>query len=340
MIEVKNRENQCKYFEGYDSLNIKGVLTNTNYPTFVDDLEKPEGIWVKDKYFNFLYSEQLNFIELFDQTIKEDYFGFAGTNKSVLEYYFENELIQWKNTCDQYHYSGEKFSEVMALESLNLSDATYVNDNYEYKNSNSLTKIKDAIKSRPTSCLRIDGKIVSFVLLHDDDSIGYMYTLPEYRGNGYAYELAKDIINKTLNTGRLPYIQIVQGNEKSKQLALKLGFEKHGEVHWFGVVRLGESFKVHLKTYQAHFGVDAKSVSVKTTLELKHKPLEVEVTSDRFIYKDERYDYQMIYSDEIYYIHSHMPEKILISGLMQLMKEDYELVISNQDIKTDGFKSV
>ena len=340
MIEIDRRDDKYKHFEGYDSLNIKGVLTNTDYKTYVDDLEHPTGIWIKDRYFNFLYTNTINFIELFDQTIKEDYFGFAGTNELVLDYYTSNELIQWKNTCDQYHYSKEKFTDVMELESLTLSDATYVNDNYEYKNSNSLAKIEEAIRNRPSSCLRIDGKIVSFVLLHDDDSIGYMYTLPEYRGKGYAYKLAKDIINKTLDTGRLPYIQIVQGNDKSKQLALKLGFEKHGEVHWFGVVRLGESFKEYLKTYETHFDIKAKAVSTKMTLRSKHAPLEVEVRSDQFIYKEESYDYQMIYSDEIYYIHSNMPEKILISGLIQLMKRDYEMVISNQDIKSDGFKSV
>lgn len=340
MIEVQNRENTCLHFEGYNSLNIRGVLTNTNYKAYVDDFLNPTGIWIKDNYFNFLYTKQLSFIELFDQSMKGDYFGFAGTNQTVLNYYISNELIQWKNTCDQYHYQGERFSEVMTLESLKLSDASYVNDNYEYKNSNSLAKIKDAIKNRPTSCLRLDGKIVSFVLLHDDDSMGYMYTLPEYRGKGYAYELAKDIINKTLDSGRLPYIQIVQGNEKSKQLALKLGFEKHGEVHWFGVVRLGDSFNKQLRTYETHFDIKAKSVTTKMTLRSKHKPLEVKVTSEQFIYKEESYAYQMICSDEIYYIHSNMPEKILISGLIQLMKQDYELVISNQDIKSDGFKSV
>ncbi len=340
MIEVNNRENPRLHFESYNSLNIRGVLTNTNYKAYVDDLVNPTGIWIKDRYFNFVYTEQLSFIELFDQTMEGDYFGFAGTNQTVLNYYISTELIQWKNTCDQYHYQGERFSEVMTLESLTLSDASYVNDNYEYKNSNSLAKIKDAIKNRPTSCLRLDGKIVSFVLLHDDDSMGYMYTLPEYRGNGYAYELAKDIINKTLDSGRLPYIQIVQGNEKSKQLALKLGFEKHGEVHWFGVVRLGDSFKKHLRTYESHFGVNPKSVSSKMTLRSKYDLLEVKVTSDKFVYENRSYDYQVIHSDEIYYIHSNMPEKILISGLMQLIKQDYELVISNQDVKSDGFKSV
>ncbi|MCH4890344.1 GNAT family N-acetyltransferase [Acidaminobacter sp. JC074] len=226
MKAVTDRKKVSVIHKDFLRMNVRGMLLNTDNEAYYED----ESIWIKDNYFNFLYTEDLDFLLEFDKRVGNE-FGFSGANDFVLDYYKDHELIHWKNSCNQYHYPGDKFESVMDLDSLSLEDADYVNEHYEYNNDDSLKKIKHAIKSRPTSCLRLDGKNVSFVLLHDDDSIGYMFTLPEYRGKGYAYELTKDIINKTIDLGRLPYVQIVCSNKKSIGLALKTGFVFHGIVH-------------------------------------------------------------------------------------------------------------
>jgi RimJ/RimL family protein N-acetyltransferase len=340
MILVENKEKMYEHFSCYETLNIKGVINNTDYSVYVDDLDRPTGLWVKDRYFNFLYAKEQLFVKHFNEFIEEDEFGFAGTNKVCFDYFKDHELIHWKNTCNQYHYAGEKFTGVVALDSLTLEDAEYVNEHYEYNNDNSLDKIKEAIINRPTSCIRVDGVLVSFVLLHNDDSIGYMFTLPEHRGQGYAYQLTKDIVNKTLDSGRLPYIQIVHGNHKSEQLALKAGFIKHGEVEWFGVVKLGDEFKKYLEKYNTLFKCKGHSVSTLCHLKETYQPLEVTVKDTTILYNKDSYKFEMIYDDEIYYIKCDMPEEVLISGLISLMKEDYEMCIINQKIQSSSFKSV
>ena len=335
---VENRTMISKYFDEKQALNIKGVLQNTKYDAFVDSLDNSKNIWIKDCYFQFLYAENESFVDKFNKEIEYDFFGFSGTNDIVLDYYMKDHLIQWKNTCTQLHYEGEKFHDIIPLDSLKLEDAEYVDKNYEYNNDNSLEKIKDAIRNRPTSCLRVLGKIVSFVLLHEDNSIGYMITLPEFRGKGYAYELTKDIVNKTIDSGRLPYVQIVKGNFKSVDLAKKVGFVEHGDVHWFGIMRIGESVKECCERYIEIYNEDPISISTKVNIELKYDVLDVIISDKKFIYGNQSFCYECQKEDEVYYLYvDEMPESILISGLYKLLSEEYETVIVNQYINHVSF---
>ncbi len=340
MILIEDREKIYEYFACYVTLNIKGVIKNTDCPVYVDDIDNPTGVWVKDRYFNFVYAKEISFVKKLNDEMKEEFFGFSGTNDVVFNYFKAHELLNWKNTCSQYHFAGEKFEGVIPLDSLTIEDAEYVDEHYEYNNDDSLDKIKDAILNRPTSCIRIGGVLVSFVLLHNDDSIGYMFTLPEYRGKGYAYQLTKDIVNKTIDSGRLPYIQIVKGNHKSEQLALKAGFIKHGEVEWFGVIKIGEEINQSLDYYKSLYQIKAKSMSVLGHLRETFKPLEVKIENKQMIYKNQSYDFEVNFDDDVYYVNSDMPEDVLISGLMLVMEKEYQVCLSNQEIKSSSFKSI
>lgn len=341
MFEVKDRKAIIDKIEltDYKMLNVLGILRNTDIKVMVDDLENPKSFWMKDHYFNFLYSHDDQFIAEFSEAVNEDDFGFSGTIDEVFNYFNEHDMIHWKNTCSQYHYEGNTF-DVEPLDSLTIEDAEYVDKHYEYNNDHSLEKIKDAILNRPSSCLRIDGVLVSFVLLHDDDSIGYMFTLPEHRGKGYAYMLTKDILNKTIASGRLPYIQIVKGNTKSEQLAEKAGFVKHGEVHWFGVVRIGEHFQQYLKKYERLYSLKPCVAGVKIHLDLNLESKPVEITEEYFILDGHKYAYECAFEDEIYYVKCDMPEEVLLSGLKELMKEPYEMCIVNSCVTSKLLKKV
>lgn len=343
MLKVEDRKKLVASMNklGHEALNIKGVVKNTPYDVFVDDLDNPKGFYVNDRYFNFVYSKNMDFIKSFDNEKKDAcYFGFSGTTKEVFDYFTSASLIQWLSLCSQYHFEGSRFEEVMALDSLTLDDLDFVNDNYEYKNDDSKEKIKDAILNRPTSCLRIDNQLVSFVLLHDDDSIGYMYTLPEYRGKGYAYELTKDIVNKTIDSGRLPYIQIVHGNIKSEKLAEKAGFIKHADVYWFGIVRHEHVDIIkYIDRFKEIHHTPAKSITTRTHLSLLFRSIPIEINKDHIIYENEVYHYLSHFEDEIYYIKvDEMPEMVLKSFLIEHLKEEYELCLINHSIETSGFK--
>lgn len=335
MIQLDNRKTALTKLQDLKALNMKGIISHTKKEVWTDD--DCQSYWVKDGYFNYVYSNNIPFIQECHLLMNNEYYAFSGTTDTVLNYFASHEIIHWKNTCGQYHYDGEPF-DIEALDSLTIQDAEYVNEHYEYKNDRSLAQIKDGIKNKPSSCLRVDGHLVSFVLLHEDDSIGYMYTLPAYRGRGYAFLLTQDIVNKTLKSGRIPYIQIVKGNTKSEQLALKAGFKKHGDVHWFGVIHPKDDFDHHIKRFKTLYDVLPRYLSSTYQLEVAAS-LDVAVTETAFIFDGQAYPYRWVCEDGVYYVHHEMPEDIFISGMAKRMKKD-SLCMTHQVMSSSAFKKL
>ena len=75
-----------------------------------------------------------------------------------------------------------------------------------------------------------------WLLVHEDDSLGIMYTLEEHRRKGYAEVVTRDLVRKQLAAGRTPFLQIRDDNGMSPGLALKCGFVKEGNCDWFGLM--------------------------------------------------------------------------------------------------------
>lgn len=70
----------------------------------------------------------------------------------------------------------------------------------------------------------LDGKMVGFIGLHCEGSMGMLAVLPEYRRRGYAEQIYSVLINNQLQKGRLPYAQVFTDNTGSLNLQRKLGF--------------------------------------------------------------------------------------------------------------------
>lgn len=64
---------------------------------------------------------------------------------------------------------------------------------------------------------------LGFIGRHSDGSVGLLSVLPEYRRRGVAEALAIDAADRELAAGRVPYGQVVCGNEPSIALHRKLG---------------------------------------------------------------------------------------------------------------------
>lgn len=69
----------------------------------------------------------------------------------------------------------------------------------------------------------LDGKMVGFIGLHGEGSIGLLDIFPEYRRRGFAERLMCAIINNRLAAGKLPYCQVYADNTGSAALQQKLG---------------------------------------------------------------------------------------------------------------------
>jgi len=80
-----------------------------------------------------------------------------------------------------------------------------------------------------------DGELIGWGLTHDDGAIGFVYVLPEYRGQGIAKAIVIRIIQQ-LNENDLPiYCHIEEDNLASITLFEGLGFVKENRIRWFSI---------------------------------------------------------------------------------------------------------
>lgn len=81
--------------------------------------------------------------------------------------------------------------------------------------------------------LKFNDKIVSIASRAREDSqvcaISHVFTLPEYRGKGYAKQVVSKLCRDILNEGKTPYLFVDSANPISNHLYLSLGF--HYVIH-------------------------------------------------------------------------------------------------------------
>lgn len=70
------------------------------------------------------------------------------------------------------------------------------------------------------------GDLVGFIGEHDEGSMGMLEVFPEHRRRGYARELEGYAVNRMLGAGRVPFGQVVIGNEASFALQASIGMTR------------------------------------------------------------------------------------------------------------------
>lgn len=223
------------------NLNIIGKIENNEaLPIYTDDAESPSGVLVKSGYMHFLYTESDEFINtVIQELMQEGFYGFAGLDKPLAEKIKASQIVHWSNPCSIYAYTKDSVDLVEGdydLRPIALEDAKIVDEFYEYRNDHSLLDIQKDIEMRPSSAVYINDEPVCWVLVHEDNSMGIMYTMEEHRRKGLAEVVSRDLTRRMLEIKQTPYLQIVDGNVKSHGLAQKCGFEKVGDCEWFGII--------------------------------------------------------------------------------------------------------
>ena len=243
MIKTEDSKVVRDYLKKYEleTLNLAGIIDNVkDAQIYTDSLQNPTGVLVRYKYFNYIHTENINFInDMFNELFPPGKYGFAGTTRFISAQIKKHFAIDWENDCDFYYIPKENYDRVSLksnVKSIDINDAKYIDDYYNHKNSHTLYEIQYAIENRPSSVIYIDDKIASWVLVHEDASLGIMYTLEEHRGKGFALDVATDLSKKIIDTGKIPFLQIISTNTMSPSLAKKIGFIKKFEADWFGII--------------------------------------------------------------------------------------------------------
>lgn len=116
---------------------------------------------------------------------------------------------------------------------LTEKDAEIVDKHWEYKDEESLEYIKERIKNGISAGIDKYSKLVAWSLTHNDGSIGCIFVLEGHRKKGHAIDVLLNMAKTVQKTGNIPFLDIVEDNYRSINLAKKLGFVLDRKVCWF-----------------------------------------------------------------------------------------------------------
>jgi hypothetical protein len=224
------------------NLNIIGFLENQpDAEVYVDNEEKPTGVLAKKDYFSYIYTENDDFLnEVLSTFYKDGYFGFSGVYRPLAEKIRSRFKIDWESRCALYYLPNKEVDRSLIknpVQPVQMKDAETIDYYYTYKDETSIERIKIDIEKRQSSAVYVNGDIASWVLIHNDNSMGIMYTKEEYRKKGYAVDVTIDLADKILKSGKVPFLQINEANNMSPGLASKCGFVHDGTYSdWFGII--------------------------------------------------------------------------------------------------------
>ena len=110
--------------------------------------------------------------------------------------------------------------------------AEFVGNHYDL--AGDLCYVRQRIRAGVMYGAFVDGLPAGFIGEHEEGSIGMLEVLPAYRRKGIGAALEAFYVNKMLAEGRIPFGQIIKGNDASMKLQEKLGFRiSRDTLCWF-----------------------------------------------------------------------------------------------------------
>ncbi|KAN0047975.1 hypothetical protein ACTA71_002364 [Dictyostelium dimigraforme] len=116
---------------------------------------------------------------------------------------------------------------------LKYEDAETINNKWQYKSNESINFLRWSCKQTISAGYRINGELVSWIILYTDGSIGSLYTLEEFRGKGLSKKVVSYILIKFFESGfDLPYCFVRDNNISSQKVMRSFGFKSNSLVKW------------------------------------------------------------------------------------------------------------
>jgi len=155
----------------------------------------------------------------------------------------DNEAL-WYNPCYTYAYDPSTTDAHCAPlhdsehpdDYLRINDVPVVDEFYTYRYEGSEDDFREAVLTLDNSCVRIDGELAAWCLVHvGDGSLGPLYTMEAHRRKGLAELVSARLFDKLAKKGKTPYMHIVKSNEASLKMAKKLQLKYSHDATFFGL---------------------------------------------------------------------------------------------------------
>lgn len=168
-----------------------------------------------------LYTEHTSFIdEVVD--ILHGNVKFCGVSPLVTTHLHAKYNFEWLTHCDLYVWNGKPLDTSVIdceIRPLELQYAKQVSDGTPYHAD--LDDVCMCLTRHPSAAVYVDNKAVCWCLLHLEGDLGMLYTVPEYRRQGYALKVMTALTQMVIDSGNIPYAFIIEDNVASKSLAAK-----------------------------------------------------------------------------------------------------------------------
>lgn len=105
------------------------------------------------------------------------------------------------------------------IRQLDITYLDYIMENY----SSSEEHMKERLNAGVMYGAFEEDRIIGFIGMHSEGSMGMLFVEEEYRKKGIGASLESHLINVQISNGFTPYCHIIEGNEKSLALQEKLG---------------------------------------------------------------------------------------------------------------------
>ena len=105
------------------------------------------------------------------------------------------------------------------IRQLDITYLDYIMENY----SSSEEHMKERLNAGVMYGAFEEDRIIGFIGMHNEGSMGMLFVEEEYRKKGIGASLESYLINLQISNGLTPYCHIIEGNDKSLALQEKLG---------------------------------------------------------------------------------------------------------------------
>ncbi|HPT02782.1 MAG TPA: GNAT family N-acetyltransferase [Bacteroidales bacterium] len=115
---------------------------------------------------------------------------------------------------------------------LDTSFVGHIFSNSDYSAFTSEEYIAERIERGFSAGILEGGTLAAWGLTHDDDSLGFLHVLPQFRGKGYARDITLAMVSQKRKEHKPAFLNIVTGNDKALKLVTGFGFEFDRKISW------------------------------------------------------------------------------------------------------------
>jgi len=140
---------------------------------------------------------------------------FETSNKEVFDYFYKTQNFKYHQICLQCHHKRGKGKAKLDIPS--LEEIKWIAETY----GTAVCKITELAENHKIFVYHEGDDAVSYIGIHSDGSIGFLYTKPEYREQGYSAKIQ----NELFKIMKSPiFAQILVDN--------KISIARHKENNW------------------------------------------------------------------------------------------------------------